>query len=185
MLDLDCVLVKNNNLSVSNLVKCAVEKEGGKLSSSGALVINTGSSRTGRSPNDKFIVKDEQTKNAVNWGKINKPFSKDDFNNIWCKVQGYLENNSYDFDKFNNINQSITELSKYFLEHFNLHHNNFELSIKDKIAIKNTLTDRNIFKGKKFSINDEELKDFMINRFEGSNNVVENFFDISINKFLL
>ena len=52
------------NLSPEKLTEATLEKGLGKLSSTGALAINTGEF-TGRSPKDRFIVKDEITKDRV------------------------------------------------------------------------------------------------------------------------
>ena len=45
------------------------------LSARGALVSETGK-RTGRSPKDKFTVKDAITENKVDWGAVNLPFRR-------------------------------------------------------------------------------------------------------------
>ncbi len=52
--------------------------------------MDTGS-RTGRSPNDKFTVREEQSSHNVNWGKINRPFDKDAFESLLDKVTHYLD----------------------------------------------------------------------------------------------
>jgi phosphoenolpyruvate carboxykinase (ATP) len=61
----------------------------GALSNTGALVINTGEF-TGRSPKDKFIVKDEITENTVNWNEFNIPIEPQYFDIIYQKVMAYL-----------------------------------------------------------------------------------------------
>ncbi len=50
----------------------------GKLSADGPLVVETGE-HTGRSAQDKFMVRDDTTRDTVWWGKTNKPMSPDDF----------------------------------------------------------------------------------------------------------
>ena len=64
----------NWNLSPKELSDITVLKKMGKISSKGALSVNTGKF-TGRSPKDRFIVKDETTKDDVWWGDINIPFN--------------------------------------------------------------------------------------------------------------
>jgi len=59
-------------LSVDILVEQTLQRKEGVLNDTGALVIHTGEF-TGRSPADKFIVKDELTKDTVDWNKFNKP----------------------------------------------------------------------------------------------------------------
>ncbi len=61
----------------------------GVEASSGALAINTGEF-TGRSPKDRFIVKDAITKDKVWWGDINIPFSPEAFDQLYTKVIHYL-----------------------------------------------------------------------------------------------
>jgi len=61
----------------------------GKESSTGALAVNTGEF-TGRSPQDRFIVKDAVTSERVWWGKINIPFEPDAFDKLYDRVVDYL-----------------------------------------------------------------------------------------------
>lgn len=61
----------------------------GKEADSGALAVNTGEF-TGRSPKDRFIVKDAVTKDKVWWGPINIPFEPDQFDALYEKVIDYL-----------------------------------------------------------------------------------------------
>ena len=79
------------NLSPEKLTEATLAKELGKLSSTGALAINTGEF-TGRSPKDRFIVKDEITKDKIWWGDINLPFDSGKFEKLYDKVTHYLSN---------------------------------------------------------------------------------------------
>ncbi len=63
----------------------------GKRASSGALAIDTGVF-TGRSPLDRFIVKDAKTKDLVWWGDINIPFEETAFAKLKSKITDYLSN---------------------------------------------------------------------------------------------
>ncbi|MFT7065701.1 MAG: phosphoenolpyruvate carboxykinase (ATP) [Sediminicola sp.] len=76
-------------LSPSKLHDLSLEKGMGKEASSGALAINTGEF-TGRSPMDRFIVKDAITEEKVWWGNINIPFESDKFDALYDKVISYL-----------------------------------------------------------------------------------------------
>ena len=76
-------------LSTEELIKQAVKNEEGVIASNGALAVNTGD-RTGRSPNDRFIVKEDSTSHLIDWGDINKPFKAERFSNLWDKVESYL-----------------------------------------------------------------------------------------------
>ncbi|MCL4157428.1 UNVERIFIED_CONTAM: hypothetical protein GTU68_000813, partial [Idotea baltica] len=66
-----------------------VELKQGTVSSLGALAVNTGEF-TGRSPLDRFIVKDAITTNKVWWGNINIPFDPTHFDNLYKKVIKYI-----------------------------------------------------------------------------------------------
>ena len=67
-----------------------VETGQGEITSSGAVNILTGEF-TGRSPKDRFIVKDELTENTVWWdGNINIPFDSDKFDTLYNKVVSHL-----------------------------------------------------------------------------------------------
>ncbi|WP_298556485.1 phosphoenolpyruvate carboxykinase (ATP) [uncultured Algibacter sp.] len=79
----------NYQLSPDELHDISVSKGLGVESSSGALAINTGEF-TGRSPKDRFIVKDGVTKDRIWWGDINIPFAPDDFDKLYNKVVDYL-----------------------------------------------------------------------------------------------
>ena len=59
------------NLSPALLVEHSIRRNESKLASNGAIVGYT--NRTGRSPKDKFIVRDEMTEHTVNWGAVNVP----------------------------------------------------------------------------------------------------------------
>ncbi|MGK0412914.1 MAG: phosphoenolpyruvate carboxykinase (ATP) [Polaribacter sp.] len=76
-------------LTSSELHKETLEKGQGVESSLGAIAVNTGEF-TGRSPMDRFIVKDDITKDKVWWGAINLPFEEDKFDKLYAKVVDYL-----------------------------------------------------------------------------------------------
>ena len=78
------------NLTPKDLTQLALDKGQGQLASSGALAIETGK-YTGRSPKDRFIVKDSVTTESVDWGEINIPFKTEDFDGLHQKMITYLE----------------------------------------------------------------------------------------------
>ncbi|MAW98262.1 MAG: phosphoenolpyruvate carboxykinase (ATP), partial [Sphingomonas sp.] len=69
------------NLLTPQLVERAVSRGEGRLAADGPLVVETGK-HTGRSANDKFIVRDSETENSVWWGKVNKPMDPDAFSRL-------------------------------------------------------------------------------------------------------
>lgn len=76
-------------LTPEQLHNITLKKGQGVEASSGALAINTGEF-TGRSPQDRFIVKDDATEDKVWWGKINIPFDPEQFQKLYDKVVSYL-----------------------------------------------------------------------------------------------
>ncbi|GGW55157.1 phosphoenolpyruvate carboxykinase (ATP) [Winogradskyella epiphytica] len=76
-------------LSSDELHAETIAKGQGVESSLGAIAVNTGEF-TGRSPLDRFIVKDDVTKDRVWWGDINIPFDSDKFQKLYDKVVDYL-----------------------------------------------------------------------------------------------
>jgi phosphoenolpyruvate carboxykinase (ATP) len=71
------------------LQKATLEMDMGVETTNGTLAVNTGEF-TGRSPMDRFIVKDDITKDKVWWGNINIPFEKVKFDSLYTKVIDYL-----------------------------------------------------------------------------------------------
>ena len=69
------------NLTTAPLVEHAVRRGEGLLAKDGPLVVRTGK-HTGRSANDKFIVKNATSESTVWWGKTNKPMEPDAFDRL-------------------------------------------------------------------------------------------------------
>ena len=76
------------NLHTPSLYEHAIRNREGNIAHLGPLVVRTGS-HTGRSPNDKFIVRDENTENKVWWGN-NKSFTPAAFERIQARLQAYF-----------------------------------------------------------------------------------------------
>ena len=77
-------------LSPEELVQDTLRLGQGELNDSGALVIRTGEF-TGRSPKDKFTVKDETTADSIHWNEFNIPMEPGHFDIIFKKVTDHLE----------------------------------------------------------------------------------------------
>lgn len=76
-------------LSPSQLTQQSIDRGEGVLNNTGALVIKTGKF-TGRSPKDKFTVKDEITADTVNWNDFNLPIDEKYFFQLKEKMLKYL-----------------------------------------------------------------------------------------------
>ena len=81
--------IKAHHLSSEELIVEAVRNNEGIIASNGAFSTSTGE-RTGRSPNDRFIVQEATTSDLIDWGDINKPFESNKFDLLWDKVETYL-----------------------------------------------------------------------------------------------
>ena len=83
------VAVAHWNLSPEELTSKTLELGQGVLNDTGALCVNTGKF-TGRSPKDKFTVKDAITEHSVDWGDVNIPMAPEAFDNLYNKVCAYM-----------------------------------------------------------------------------------------------
>jgi phosphoenolpyruvate carboxykinase (ATP) len=78
------------NLPAAVLVEHAVRLGEGKLAAQGPLVAITGR-YTGRSPDDKFIVRDAESESTVWWGKVNKSTDSETFARLHGRIAAYLQ----------------------------------------------------------------------------------------------
>lgn len=76
-------------LTPDELIQQTLDLGQGQLSDTGALCISTGKF-TGRSPKDKFVVKDDITSDKLDWGEVNIPFEPVAFDKLHAKVSQYL-----------------------------------------------------------------------------------------------
>lgn len=78
------------NLGSAALDEEAIRRREAQVAQGGALVVRTGE-HTGRSPNDKFIVKEFSSAERIWWGKINRPFDVPRFDQLHQRVLCYLQ----------------------------------------------------------------------------------------------
>jgi phosphoenolpyruvate carboxykinase (ATP) len=81
------------NLPPANLILQTLLRGEGILTPQGALSVSTGIF-TGRSPKDRFIVQDEQTRSEVDWGSINQPMSEESFDLLHKDMASFLKGKS-------------------------------------------------------------------------------------------
>lgn len=79
----------HHNLRPEMLIRYAVRQHEGVLADNGALVVNTGKF-TGRTPEDRFIVRDSLTETKVHWGKVNQAIAPQRFERLLSKMQAFL-----------------------------------------------------------------------------------------------
>jgi phosphoenolpyruvate carboxykinase (ATP) len=78
------------NPSTSQLYAAALDSGEGVLSDSGGLVVDTGRF-TGRSPKDKFIVREPGSEERIWWGDVNADISEENFDGLRGKIVASLE----------------------------------------------------------------------------------------------
>jgi phosphoenolpyruvate carboxykinase (ATP) len=79
----------SSDLSPAALFEAAIVRGEGMTAESGPLVVLTGK-HTGRSPQDKFFVREPGSERHVDWGKTNKPFAPADFDKLLARVDDYM-----------------------------------------------------------------------------------------------
>lgn len=80
----------HSNLSAAALIEISLRSREGHLAANGALVVRTGQF-TGRSPKDKYIVREPGTETSVQWGPVNQPMSPAAFDRLYDRVITFLE----------------------------------------------------------------------------------------------
>ncbi|MFN7996476.1 MAG: phosphoenolpyruvate carboxykinase (ATP) [Bryobacteraceae bacterium] len=78
------------NLGTAQLLEHAVGRHEGLFATGGAYVVRTGQF-TGRSPRDKFIVRDARTEDVVQWGPVNQPMSEANFDRLYSKMLAFWQ----------------------------------------------------------------------------------------------
>jgi len=79
------------NLSPEKLAEISIILKQAKETNTGAISVDTGEF-TGRSPKDRFVVKDDITTDSVWWGDVNIPFESKNFDKLYDKACKHLEN---------------------------------------------------------------------------------------------
>lgn len=107
------------NLTAEELISRSEQRNEGVLASNQALTVVTGK-RTGRSPKDRFIVKDAMTEKTVDWNTINQPIEPQKFTALWARAENHLQSKDCAFvsylkvgaeKKFSRTVKVVTELA--------------------------------------------------------------------------
>ncbi len=78
------------NMTTPALYEAAVRRREGLIAHLGPFVARTGH-HTGRSPNDKFTVKEPGSQDNIWWGNVNRPFEAKQFNDFHRRLLAYLQ----------------------------------------------------------------------------------------------
>ncbi|MFB6098375.1 MAG: phosphoenolpyruvate carboxykinase (ATP), partial [Salinibacter sp.] len=73
------------NLKPPHLYEAALDRNEGALAAKGPLVTRT-APFTGRSPKDRFIVRDDAVADSINWGEVNQPTDRETFNHLHARM---------------------------------------------------------------------------------------------------
>jgi len=73
------------NLAPAALVEHAIRRDEGCLASTGAFVATTGE-HTGRSPQDRFVVREPATEADIWWGDVNLPIAPQSFDRLHARI---------------------------------------------------------------------------------------------------
>lgn len=88
------------NLSAPELVEHALARGEGILGRDGQLIVDT-RPHTGRSPKDKFFVKEPSSEEHIDWGETNAPIDPQTFDALFARVEAYLsERDLYMIDAY-------------------------------------------------------------------------------------
>ena len=72
------------------LVERIVSRREGVLAHEGSVIVRTGD-HTGRSANDKFIVDCGEPAKVIDWGKVNKPLSCEQYERLYLRMTAYFQ----------------------------------------------------------------------------------------------
>ena len=78
------------NLPTEALYEEVIFRGEASISQQGPIVVNTGK-HTARAASDKFVVREATTEENIWWGQYNRPFSPEKFEELFARLQGYLQ----------------------------------------------------------------------------------------------
>ena len=81
--------VLHSNLSPAELYEDALRAGEGLIAAGGPLVVRTGR-HTGRSPEDKFIVREAASEGKIWWGPVNRPISEEHYERLRARLMAYV-----------------------------------------------------------------------------------------------
>jgi phosphoenolpyruvate carboxykinase (ATP) len=79
----------HSNLSTAELYERAIARGEGVIAANGPLVVRTGT-HTGRSPRDKFIVRESSSEANVWWGEVNHPITEEHYERLRARLLTYV-----------------------------------------------------------------------------------------------
>src|ERR1700704_4351388 len=77
------------NMSTAALYEAAIRDHEGLIAADGPLVVRTGK-HTGRSPKDKFVVREPSSDDKIWWGEFNQPITEANYDRLRARLVEYL-----------------------------------------------------------------------------------------------
>lgn len=113
----------HHNLDYDQIYSREQRDVSGKVTSNGTYCIYTGKF-TGRSPKDKYFVRDENTKDTIWWGSVNQPISQEVFTRLADKVKNHYESldTVYVFEGFCGSDGAYRKRVRFITEYVWQHH---------------------------------------------------------------
>ena len=102
-----------HNLDTDTLINRAVENEGAKIASSGALMIDTGIF-TGRSPKDKYFVDQPPSNQHIAWGEVNRKIDKKIYDELLATAKEQLNGKRLHIASYTDIVKNYFEIDSEF-----------------------------------------------------------------------
>jgi len=104
------------NLGYEELFAHETDNAEGKVSANGTMMVDTGKF-TGRSPKDKYFVKQAPSQDNIAWGNINKPVSAEIFDELYTEVIDYLSGKDiYVTDGYSGANPDTRKQVRFITE---------------------------------------------------------------------
>ena len=112
-----------HNLTYNKIKNIEMNSNFGRFTKNGTYSILTGKF-TGRSPNDKYIIDDTETRDRIYWGNVNHPISNKKFNNLYKQVEKHYQTleNIYIFDAYCGAEKSSRKKIRFYTENSWSHH---------------------------------------------------------------
>jgi ATP-dependent phosphoenolpyruvate carboxykinase len=111
------------NLTYSKIRELEINSKFGRFTNNGTYCVLTGKF-TGRSPNDKYIIDDAETRAKVWWGSVNHPISNTKFNTLLKNVEKHYEtlDNIYIYEGYCGADPVTRKKVRFFTENCWQHH---------------------------------------------------------------
>lgn len=90
------IMMSTQAVTRESLANIAIERGEGVKAANGTVAVVTGE-RTGRSPKDRFIVRDTMTADTVDWGQVNQPMTPELFEQLWQEAKNYQMHSEHQF----------------------------------------------------------------------------------------